>query len=388
MRTPLRTLLVPLDGSPQAEVALPYATWLASCLEAEVVLLQAALAHTLPGVPPAITQVHVVSDAERYLATLETRLRASGVSCRSVVPYGPAAESIVDNADLQRADLVVMSAHGRSGPSRWMHGGVADKVVQSVRSPVLLIQGQEPATARRRRAAILLPLDGSELAEAILPDVAHLAERLGVGVVLLAVVPPSLPSPGEPTGSPRAPGSRPNGQVPSNAEVEASEYLGRVWRWLRARGVSARVEIRIGMPAEEILKRCAGEDVRFVALSSHGRSGVGRWVYGSVADRVLRQAERPVLLYPAPGARRRAGDLIRARRCHNCGREVYRQTFSVSDLCPRCGFNLRACANCAFYDGIVCSMENPWSQGIYSGTPCGDFAFREPQVGGTVSPSE
>ncbi len=364
MDASFRTLLVPLDGSPQAEAALPYAARLAVSLSAELVLLRAALARTLPGVPPATAQVQVVSEAEEYLAALESRFRAAGIPCRSVVPYGAPAESIVDNAALQAASLVVMSAHGHSGPGRWMHGGVADKVVHGLGVPVLLIQGPGQPLAGERAGDILLPLDGSELAEALLPGVAVLASRLGVGVVLLAVVP---------AGPLCCPVDRPE----AAGEVEAGEYLLRVREWLAARGVTARVEVRVGLPAEEILDRSGGGDVGLVAISSHGRSGVGRWVYGSVVDKVLQHAERPVLLFRAPGAQPRASQPVRAKRCHNCGREIYRQTFSPADLCPRCGFNLRACANCASYDGVVCGMGNPWSRSIQAGTPCADFAFRE-----------
>ena len=374
METTFRTLLVPLDGSPQAEAALPYATRLAACLQAELVLLRAALARTLPGVAPATAQVQVVSEAEDYLAALEARFRAAGISCRSVVPYGAAAESIVDNASLQAASLVVMSAHGHSGPSRWTHGGVADKVVQGLGAPVLLIQGPGGAPAAEQLGSVLLPLDGSELAEALLPAVALLASRLGVGVTLLSVVPPARAA--EPAGAQATQAER----WPSAGELEAAEYLQRVQEWLRGRGVEARVEVRVGNPAEAILDRSMADDVWLVVISSHGRSGVGRWVYGSVADRVLHQAERPVLLFRAPGAQTRTSQPVRARRCHNCGREVYRQTFSTSDLCPRCGFKLRACANCASYDGIVCKMDNPWSRSIYAGTPCADFVFRETVV--------
>jgi nucleotide-binding universal stress UspA family protein/predicted RNA-binding Zn-ribbon protein involved in translation (DUF1610 family) len=201
--------------------------------------------------------------------------------------------------------------------------------------------------------------------------VAALARGLGSGAILFVVVPPLPP-----------------GQIdqrPRTGEQEAGEYLHRVQLWLAARGQAARVEVRVGQPAEEILDRSGAADVGWVAISSHGRSGVGRWVYGSVADRVLHQAERPVLLVRPPEARHLAGEPVRARRCHNCGREVYRQTFGITDLCPLCGFNLRACANCVNYDGIVCSMANPWSRGIYAGTPCADFEFRETVLAGPAS---
>lgn len=371
MDTSFRTLMVPLDGSSLAESALPYAVRFATALGSEVVLLRAALAQTGSGSSPNSAQVHVVSEAEEYLVGLESHLKTLRVPCRSVVPYGPAAESIVDNAELQRADLVVMSAHGRSGTGRWAHGGVADKVVSGLGTPVFLIQGADDEDAEFCRRAILVPLDGSELAESILPSIAHLAGRLGVGVVLLAVVHSSPPDA--------------QAAALSSGRIEALEYVRRAAGWLAARGVPARAEVRHGQPAEEILDRGCADDVWFVALSSHGRSGIGRWVYGSIAEKVLYQAQRPVFLRRAPGARPRAGEPVRARRCHNCGREVYLQNLAESDVCPRCGFSLRACANCQHYDGVVCSMDNPWNRGIYDGTPCDDFAFRSTVGAGPVT---
>lgn len=347
-----RTILIPLDGSVQAETALPLARDLARALDAELVLLRAALARTADGVSPGSAQVQVVTEAEEYLARHEVALRSFGVRCRSVVPYGPAAESIVDNADLQRADLVVMSAHGGSGTSRWAHGGVADKVVGGLAAPVLLVQGETANTDQP--GVIVLPLDGSDLAEALVPSAAETARAIGWSVRLLSVVPDE-----------------------EHEVAEAQRYLQRVAAWLIERGIPTTTQVRSGSPAEVIVENSSlGGSRGLIAISTHGRSGIGRWAYGSVADRVIHQATGPLLLFRAPNARSVGSALVWARRCHNCGREVYRLTLGSEDTCPRCGYDLRVCANCGYYDGIVCQMENPWSRGIHAGTPCADFSFR------------
>ena len=140
----LDTILVPLDGSPLAECALPKATELAEAANATIVLLRAAEAHTLPGVDPTDAQVRVVAEAEEYLAQVAERLRTVGV--RHVVPtvwYGPPASTIVEGARFQKADLIVMTTHGRSGLGRLILGSVAESVLRGTRTPILLIRTSE-----------------------------------------------------------------------------------------------------------------------------------------------------------------------------------------------------------------------------------------------------
>ncbi len=138
-------LIVPLDGSELAEAALPYAIWLAVSLGSHLILLRAAMARALPGVDPVHGQVEVVAEAERYLQRVEKRLRGEGLTVRCVVPYGDAAEMIVAEARVHRADGIVMATHGQSGPSPWGHGSVADKVLRASPTPVLLVHATEPS---------------------------------------------------------------------------------------------------------------------------------------------------------------------------------------------------------------------------------------------------
>lgn len=368
----VRTVLLPLDGSERAETAIEIAQTLATRAGTQVVLLRAALAQTTPESSSTSAQrevSRVVSEARQYLAAVEKRLRERRISCRSVVPYGPSADSVIANAELQQADLVIMSAHGATGPNRWNHGGVADKIVQGLSRPVLLVQGSpgKPVTGR-----ILVPLDGSELAETILDQVSTIARCFGSGVTLLTVLTPD--DPGHAFASQSCPAGRPSD---STSEARATTYLEGIAANLRERDVETRVEVIEGQPADEILRRATRADVALVAISAHGLSGIGRWVYGSVATKVLHQSTRPVLLYRSSAARPSGEHPTVIRRCHNCGRPVYRHLIAALDVCPLCGFPLRVCANCVHFDGVVCDMDNPWGGGIYAHNPCDDFDFRE-----------
>ena len=137
-------ILVPLDGSPLAEMALPKALELLSDRPgATLILLRAAEATTLPGIDPIDAQVAVVREAESYLAAVADRLREHGITrvVRSVW-YSGAAQAIVEAARLRRVHLIVMSTHGRSGLSRALRGSVAESVLRRTRTPILLVSAE------------------------------------------------------------------------------------------------------------------------------------------------------------------------------------------------------------------------------------------------------
>lgn len=136
----LRKILIPLDGSALAESALAKATEVAGN-ESTLMLLRAAEAHTLPGVDPTEAQVEVVREAEEYLAAVAARLKEQGVErVETSVWYGPAASAIVEAARLRKADLIVMSTHGRSGLGRLILGSVAESVLRGTTTPILLLR--------------------------------------------------------------------------------------------------------------------------------------------------------------------------------------------------------------------------------------------------------
>jgi nucleotide-binding universal stress UspA family protein len=142
----LTTILVPLDGSALAEMALPKATELAEASGATLLLLRAAEAHALPGTDPAEAQVRVVHEAETYLAEVGERLGASGAGkVTTAVWYGPPAAAIIDAAHLRDIDLIVMTTHGRTGISRLLFGSVAESVLRGTRVPILLIRPPDAA---------------------------------------------------------------------------------------------------------------------------------------------------------------------------------------------------------------------------------------------------
>jgi nucleotide-binding universal stress UspA family protein len=139
-----KTILVPLDGSILAETALPEAIEIARDNDAVLVLLRAAEAHTLPPSDPTEAQVAVVRKAEEYLVNLAEHMKTIGVSkVEPSVWYGPPAEAIIDCARFRNVDLIVMSTHGRSGLGRLVLGSVAETVLRSTTTPILLVRDRE-----------------------------------------------------------------------------------------------------------------------------------------------------------------------------------------------------------------------------------------------------
>jgi nucleotide-binding universal stress UspA family protein len=137
----LDKILVPLDGSPVAERALATAVDLAGTLDARILLLRAAQAHTLPGVDPTEAEVRVVREAETYLDQAKARLATSGVGeVETAVWYGPAAVAIIEAAQFHQVSLIVMTTHGRTGIGRLILGSVAESVLRGTATPILLLR--------------------------------------------------------------------------------------------------------------------------------------------------------------------------------------------------------------------------------------------------------
>lgn len=137
----IKRMLVPLDGSALAEAAIDAALDLGGSPASTLILLRAAEAHTLPGADPTDEQVAVVREAETYLAAVAERLAKRGVKdVETGVWYGPAATAIIEAAKLKKADLIVMSTHGRSGLGRLIVGSVAESVLRGTTTPLCIVR--------------------------------------------------------------------------------------------------------------------------------------------------------------------------------------------------------------------------------------------------------
>ncbi len=289
-------LLVPLDGSRTAEAVLPYGRTLADTLKIPVELL------SVVDIGALATQVS--HDGARYLETIIAgRLRSSleylkgiaktfpgrGVKC--TVEKGKAEEVIIEKAGSD-ATLTVMATHGRSGINRLLLGSVAEKVLRGSTNPLLLIRASEKSKIEGESIlkSVIVPLDGSELAEDVLPTVVELAKALELDVLLLRVYPR--------VNNTYADYNAVNYEVIRVAfRNEAKSYLENKVRELKNNGVEkVSFAFAEGSGADEIVAVGRRTPDHLIAMCTHGRSGIKRWVLGSVTEKVVRLSGDPVLI--------------------------------------------------------------------------------------------
>ncbi len=285
----MNRILVPLDGSRLSEAILPMAEALARDYEAELLLLRALRPQRSPE-----AETDAQEQAERYLAGIAREVEGRGVpGVAWKVWYAEPDRAIADAAAFHDVDLVAMSTHGRGGLSRLLFGSVAESLVRKARVPVLLVRGQLSWQAGSI-GRILVPLDGSERSEAVLPVVERLAGPLDFVIDLLHVIEP-IPQTAMSELAPRAK------EIAELRSEEARGHLAKVAASLEAKGLRARHAVREGPAADAILQYAREVVLGLIAMSTHGRSGWSRLLVGSVAERVLKAAPVPVLLWKAPG---------------------------------------------------------------------------------------
>lgn len=303
-----RTILVPLDGSVFGEQVLPVAAHIARRTHATLQLVH--VFSPLEGIHPAAGMGfdesilnEISKHYQAYLTEAVRRVQAIGpVSAQCALLEGGVAETIRQQALDSGADLIVMSTHGRGPLPRFWLGSVADRLIHKAPAPVLLMRPRE--TPYDLRAEIdfhhlLLPLDGSALAEQMIEPTLALAEALGVDVTLFRVVQPILIHGIDVHSATAAAISLAVREQVSKAEAQllrqAQDYLEHLaGRW-RARKVPIAVRVALAAdPAAAILAEAEAADV--IALATHGRRGLARLFRGSVADKLVRAATGAVLV--------------------------------------------------------------------------------------------
>ena len=300
-----RKVVVPLDGSDLAEAVLSHVAEVIRDRESQVYLL--SVVPLAKGIAPAVVDArppsasmreerqHVEHELLGYLQTVAKRLEPAAASVQVSVRLGRPSDEILAFVGEVGADLIAMSTHGRSGLSRWVFGSVADRVLRGATCPVLLVRAGQ-AQLRTTYQRILVPLDGSELAEQVLPYVKALIRPNHTRVFLVSVLTTGLGDRAVALLTSYPPGLRLATAALHHAEIRLRNYLRSVAAVLREQGAIAHIAVRQGSPADEILAYAAEVEADLISMTTHGFSGMSRWVYGNVAGRVLQGAHSPVLL--------------------------------------------------------------------------------------------
>jgi nucleotide-binding universal stress UspA family protein len=293
------TILVPLDGSPLSERAVPYAAALAKAIGTSVLLLSVREGNDgrVTRDPDLRRSILAAEESHQreYLRGVAERMVGQGTAVETESLLGDPGDEILKAIEGLDPRLLVLATHGRSGLSRWRYGSVAGRLIREAPVPTFVIgpevlQDEDRTPAVKR---ILVPLDGSPLAEGALRPAVELAQSLHASIVLLRVVSwaaqPYLYG---------VPGVDVAG-LDREIQKAGEDYLQGT---RQALGNAQQVEIQVlrGSAAEALINYVRDENVDLVVMSSHSRSGLVRAVLGSVSDRVL-QAAAPVLFVRPEG---------------------------------------------------------------------------------------
>jgi nucleotide-binding universal stress UspA family protein len=290
-----RKLLVPLDGSVLAEHALPIALEIARRADAAIHLIHIHV--PVASADPSL-DTHVRANEEAYLRGVMQRFRGPASVCLTEeVLDGFVSATLAERAAAAGADLVVMTTHGRGPLTRFWLGSVADKLLRITSMPVLLLRPQDGApgpVSKPFLRHILVPLDGSELAEQALEPAIALGALTQADYTLLRVVEPILLPDRHLAGN----ALRCNDSALVDQLYRGAQgYVERLADRLRARSLHVETRVSINRPAVHgILEEARTQAPQLIALATHGRSGLARLFLGSVADKVVRGSLVPVLV--------------------------------------------------------------------------------------------
>jgi nucleotide-binding universal stress UspA family protein len=286
----LERIIVPLDGSLTAEAVLPHVRRILHRQDSEIILVRAV-------VPTPVENTVLISDvsmgaAKSYLAGIQERLEREGVRVSSETRAGTAVGVILDVVDDRKATMIAMATHGATGLKRILLGSVAEVVLRKSPVPVFVVrpfwtseEGPPEATDSAPMRNLLVPVDGSDLAELAVPAALELARLFEARAILLRVLD--------------------EGREDAAAEVrEAEEHLDAISRTFERKGIDTFMLVQKGDAVGEILSTARFHHADLVVMTTHSRSGLSRLVTGSVTEQVLRRATVPLLVVRAEKVRR------------------------------------------------------------------------------------
>lgn len=302
-----KVIMAPTEGSDSERAVLSVAVKLAQRFDAELRLvrvLSAPLVFETAGPPATLETVDQTIRDERLarlrkLEALGTELRVLGeIRVITALEDGPVAPALRDYAKKVNVDLIVMSSHSHGGLKRIALGSVTDYLLRRTNVPVLVVKPPVSfigATREETVGRIVVPLDGSALAEQILPEVAELALRLNSTVSLLHVLTPvtysqkEIMQPGLPWW---------------DSDIATAEaYLVGTASYLTERGVAVSTDVVLGEDiANAILDYAARTSADLIAIATRGVGGIGRFAFGTVADEVTRKSSTSLLVFHPKGA--------------------------------------------------------------------------------------
>jgi len=293
IHSPPSHILVPLDGSCEAEEALPAAEVLCSAFSASLSLITVIQKGNLFNKlkEPLTRECKTDLEFEKYLRDLSQQFSAQGIVTDYYLRQGNIADSVNELISQIGADIVIISSPVRSGLQKFFKGHTAVDIIEKVTCPVLVMRKPEGEPARIPSFnKILVALDGSTFAERVLPY-ARAATVFESNVLLLSV--PQVPDP-----SNYGAVVEEIQELRKQAELEAKKYLEKIANVLQEEGLKTRVLVEGSRPARAIARIAEQENVDVIFMATHGRGGLERLFMGSVAERTLNYTKKPIFLVP------------------------------------------------------------------------------------------
>lgn len=297
-------IIVPLDGSSFAEIALPTAFTIARAWNAEIELVTVHEPVSMSDVDHGynLWENRSMEWAEEYMAQVVARIKDEvGLDVLSALTVGSAPEALENHVRFREADLVVMTSHGRGPLSRIWLGSVTDRFIRSTSTPVLLVRPEEGEESDLSKEIafdrVLIPVDGSQEGDAILTPALALGKACDSEFVLLHV-----------SGYTKEFASiylphtvQMNAETMEEERKKAEDDIDARVERLRSEGVKVTGRVMLdNSPSDGVLHFAAQHDIDLIAMATHGRGRVARMVLGSVTDKVLRGAHHPVLVHRPP----------------------------------------------------------------------------------------
>ena len=289
-----KKILVPLDGSELAEVPLPYAEELASRLGSEITLIYMSPSENNPYYNVRKLYLDkIVSTITGDCEKLSKKPEAGAIKIKSAMLFGNVAEEIVNYADKEDMGLIVIATHGRSGIKKWAMGSVASKIITATRRPIMLIRAKEADAAKKGTIdKLLLPLDGSKESESILPHAMEIASKFKSEVIMFQAISLAFPT----YAAEAYAYVTYSDQQMDAMKASALDYLEKIGSSFREKGIEVKSDVRFGSTADEVINYTDEIGADLVAMTTHGRSGIGRWLFGSTTARVMKGGNTNLLL--------------------------------------------------------------------------------------------
>ena len=288
------SILVPLDGSQLAECVLPHAAAFARCFDAEITLLR-ILEKNQTGVTAQLFDLLnwqiQKTKASLYLEEIKGRFKESNIRVRAIVMEGLVSEGIAEYAQNEGMKLIILSSHGRHGLTQWGISSITQKIILSAPTSVLIVRAHQQNIPSVELSTIplyqhtLVPLDGSQRAEHVLPIITKLAHVHKPKIHLVHVVHPPEMARQMPPASEDIDLS--NRVVARNRE-EAGHYLEQVKSRSNFHGITVQTHlVTSDHTATALYQVVEQEHIDMVILNAHGYSGKHQWPYGSVVNNFI-----------------------------------------------------------------------------------------------------